>query len=111
MRRREPALRMKVAHDDWWRISLSGEVDWSAKRELCSLANLLSTFGEPVDFDLGRVSFVDRAGWAAVCRAAEIVKASGVVARIVNPSPEVKRLTDLLAMTAGVGAFPARTAA
>lgn len=92
-------------------ISLSGEVDWRVKRELCSLANLLSTFGEPVDFDLSRVSFVDRAGWAAVCAAAESVRASGVAARIVNPSPEVKRLTDLLAVTGATRAFPARTAA
>lgn len=111
MKRSEPALRMKVAHDDWWRISLSGEVDWSAKRELCSLAKLVSTFGEPVDFDLSRVGFVDRAGWAAVCAAAEIVRASGGAARIVNPSPEVKRLTDLLAMTGVARAHPARTAA
>jgi anti-anti-sigma regulatory factor len=102
---------MKVAHFDCWRISFSGEVDWSAKRELCSLANLVSTFGEPVDFDLSRVSFVDRAGWAAVCRAAEIVRATGVVARIVNPSPEVKRLTDLLAMTGGARELPAHRAA
>lgn len=111
MRRSEPVLRMKVDHDDWWRIFLSGEVDWSAKRELCSLANLLSTFGEPVDFDLSRVSFVDRAGWAAIFSATEIVRASGVVARIVNPSTEVKRLTDLLAMTGGARGLPAQTAA
>ncbi|HEX4862749.1 MAG TPA: STAS domain-containing protein [Acidimicrobiales bacterium] len=91
---------MKLAHDDKWRVSISGEVDWSSKRELCSLADLLSTFGAPVDFDLSQVSFMDRAGWAAVCAAAEIVRGTGARARIVNPSPEVKRLTDL-AMTAG----------
>lgn len=95
----ESALLMKVELTNRWRVSLTGELDANATQDLYSLAELLRTIGDPVDFDLSQVSFVDRSGWGAVCAAAELLRAAGVAVRIVNPSYSVRRVTELLART------------
>ena len=92
----EPAMLMTVSYDDRWTVRLRGDVDAGSRVQLCSLAGLLRTSGQPVDFDLRRVTFVDRAGWAAICAAADTVREVGTEARVVNPSRPVRRLTDLL---------------
>jgi len=96
MTRSEPAMLMTVSYDERWTVRLRGEVDAGSRAQLRSLAELLRSGGHPVDFDLGRVDFVDRAGWAAICAAADTVREVGTEARVVNPSRAVKRLTDLL---------------
>lgn len=96
MRHREAPLQLKVAHTQHWRVTISGEVDASAKAELCSLAELLCTRGDSVDFDLSGVTFVDRGGWGAVCAAQDLARSGGLAARVVSPSPAVRRLTELL---------------
>ena len=96
MTRSEPAMLMSVSYDDRWTVKLRGDVDAGSRVQLCALAEILRTNGQPVDFDLGRVTFVDRAGFAAICAAADTVRAVGTEARVVNPSRPVRRLTDLL---------------
>jgi anti-anti-sigma regulatory factor len=60
---------------------------------------LLCTDGDPIDFDLSGVRFMDKSGWAATGAAADVVRRAGVDARVVNPSPAVRRLTELLLAT------------
>lgn len=96
MSHREPTLLTTISYDGRWKLSLRGEVDAAARRDLCQIAELLSEDGDPVDFDLGAVRFVDKSGWAAICAAGDVVRRAGVEARVVNPSRAVRRLTDLL---------------
>jgi anti-anti-sigma factor len=86
-----------VTHADRWIVALSGEVDAASRSELLSLVELLSKRMGDVDFDLSRVRFIDTAGWASVRAASDAAKASGKSARIVNPSPSVRHLTDVIA--------------
>jgi anti-anti-sigma factor len=79
-----------------WTVFLQGEVDAAANSQLCLVADLLSTDGDPVDFHLAGVSFMDKAGWAAICSASDKARRAGLEARVVNPSQAVLRLTDLL---------------
>ena len=96
MSHREPALLTTISYDGRWKLSLRGEVDAASRGELCHIAGLLSEDGDPIDFDLGAVGFVDKSGWAAICAAADVARRAGVEARVVNPSRAVRRLTDLL---------------
>jgi anti-anti-sigma regulatory factor len=97
----EPTLSALISYNERWRVALWGEVDRSARDRLLSLATALATSGnDPVDFDLSGVTFIDRAGWLAVSTAAAMLQAAGAAARIINPSPAVRRLTDLMSRVA-----------
>lgn len=86
-----------ISCDDRWTVLLCGELDARSRGALESLATAISATGcEAVDFDLSGVTFTDIAGWRSVCTAARSLNASGTTARIVNPSREVRRLTEAL---------------
>jgi anti-anti-sigma regulatory factor len=74
----------------------AGGIDATANSRLCLVAEFLNSHDDPVDFDLAGVTFMDKAGWAAICSASGMARRAGVNARVVNPSPSVMRLTDLL---------------
>jgi anti-anti-sigma factor len=99
MTHQDPSLLMTISHDGScgrWRVSLRGEVDASAASQLCLVADLLSADGDPVDFDLSGVSFMDRSGWASICAASDTAQRAGVDVRVLNPSRAVTNLTELL---------------
>jgi anti-anti-sigma regulatory factor len=73
---------------------VAGEVDASAHHHLQLIAEVLACREGAVDFDLGNVTFMDSSGWAAVQAAAYRAQA-----RIVNPSAEVRHVTDLISRT------------
>lgn len=106
-------LSITIKHTDRWVVHLSGELDAAGAPELRSLARALEICRDNVDFDVSHVTFMDGRGWAGVRAAARAVEASGCTARIVNPSPAVKRLTDAVArsraayLTAVPGLAPA----
>lgn len=93
----DPTSSTLVTRTDRWIVSLSGEIDAASRPELLSLAELLSKRTGDIDFDLSAVRFIDAAGWAGVLAASVAAKASGRSARIINPSPAVRRLTDAIA--------------
>ncbi len=85
-----------VTRTDRWIIALSGEIDAASRAELLSLVALLSQRKGDIDLDLSGVRFIDTAGWASVQAAAGAAEASGSAARIINPSPSVRHLTDVM---------------
>ena len=88
-----------IKRTDRWIVSLSGEIDAASRSELLSLVELLSERSGGIDFDLSGVRFIDTAGWASVRAASRAAEASGTSARITNPSPTVRHLTDAIART------------
>lgn len=102
----EPPFLTVVARTDRWTVSVCGEIDAASRPELLSLAETLSEWGGDVDFDLRGVVFIDTAGWASVRAAADAAKASGRRARIINPSPTVRHLTDVIARSHARDAAP-----
>jgi anti-anti-sigma factor len=93
----ESTFSTSISFTDRWVVALGGELDAGSKDSLLSLARSLSAQGDDaVDFDLAGVTFIDNGGWSAVCRAAVTLRVGGAASRIVNPSPVVRRLTDLI---------------
>ncbi len=80
-----------------WVVRIRGELDLATGRVLVADAHDLARQRRSVDFDLGGVTFADSSGWASVRAAARILEEAGLVARIVNPSPAVRKVTGLLA--------------
>jgi anti-anti-sigma factor len=93
----ESPLSTTLRRTDRWIVSLSGEIDAASRAELISLAEALSKFEGDIDFDLRGVRFIDSAGWAGVQAAAGAARTAGRSARIINPSPPVRHLTDAIA--------------
>jgi anti-anti-sigma regulatory factor len=90
-------LSTTLRRTDRWIVALSGEVDAASRPELISLAESLSKFEGDIDFDLSGVRFIDSAGWAGVQAASGAARTAGRSARIINPSPPVRHLTDAIA--------------
>jgi anti-anti-sigma regulatory factor len=80
-----------------WVVKVNGELDLATGQILVADARDLVCQGKSVDFDLSGITFADSAGWAGVRGAARVLEEAGLVARIVNPSPPVRKLTALLA--------------
>jgi anti-anti-sigma factor len=93
----DAAFSTSITHTDRWIVALSGEIDAAARAELLSLVATLATRRGDIDFDLSGVRFIDTAGWACVRAASNAATTSGKSARIVNPSPTVRHLTDVMA--------------
>lgn len=89
-----------ITYTDHWVVRLAGEIDVSSRSGLTSLVEMLSTCEEDVDLDLRGVTFIDSAGWASVRRAAASLNSFSRTARIVNPSPSVRHLTEAVALSA-----------
>jgi anti-anti-sigma factor len=90
----QSAVRMTVLHTDRCVVRVAGELDVSSYPQLRLIAEVLACQEGAIDFDLGGVTFIDSSGWAAVQEAARTARG-----RIVNPSPRVRQLTDLMART------------
>lgn len=84
------------SYTDHWTVFLSGEIDVTARPELLSVAETLAARGGDVDFDVSGVRFMDVSGWTALRAATSVARSLGCSARIVNPSPSVRHLTDVL---------------
>jgi anti-anti-sigma factor len=90
-------FQMTVCWSAGWTVYLSGELDASSGPGLEVVAAALAEARiAAVDFDLSRVTFVDRAGWACLAAALATIRASGAVPRLRNVHPSVLRLTDAL---------------
>jgi anti-anti-sigma factor len=94
---RTELFSMRISYTDRWTVSVSGEVDISSSQRLNALAQALQNASiADVDFDLSGVTFVDGGGWSAICATVSALRSQGLRARIVNPSPVVRRFTSLL---------------
>ena len=87
----------RISFTDRWVVDISGELDAGSKDSLlCVTRGLRAQGDDAVDFDLAGVTFIDNGGWSALCRAAVSLRVAGVAARIINPSPAVRRLTEVI---------------
>jgi anti-anti-sigma factor len=79
---------------------LEGEIDMSAAEALLVRTGELAAAHEgDVVLDLEKVTFIDSAGMRALLIARENLTAAGRALRLVNVTPEVRRLLDLVGLT------------
>lgn len=95
------SLSVTIGYTDRWVIRLAGEIDVSTRSDLASVVETLWMCDEDVDIDLRGVTFIDSSGWMAVRSAAASLNSLTRTARIVNPSPSVRHLTEARASLAG----------
>jgi anti-anti-sigma factor len=78
-------------------IQVSGELDLGSVHHLedCLTRALANGDGHPIHVDLGKVSFVDCAGFEPLTRAAAGLQ-DGRILTITSASPRVRRLMELM---------------
>jgi anti-anti-sigma factor len=78
-------------------IAVRGEIDVAAAEDLfLEVTALADPVGGPVLLDLSRVTFMDCAGFEAVCAVNRQLRAAGGSVRITAVSPSVARLFQLV---------------
>lgn len=86
-------------------ICLAGEIDIAAAPPLRAAAidALEQSSGDELILDLSRVTFMDSSGIGALVAIRNAASAKDQAVRIVDPSPAVRRMLELTALTAVFG--------
>jgi anti-anti-sigma factor len=93
-------LRLTIACEaDHWTIYVAGCLDLARRADVVNVAEVLADRRvSHVTIDLGRVTFLDSAGYQSIARAAALIEAGGGDMKVVNLSPAAVRLTRALGL-------------
>jgi anti-anti-sigma factor len=91
-------LRLTIACEaDHWTIYVAGCLDLARRADIVNVAEVLADRRvSHVTIDLGRVTFIDTAGYESISRAAALIESGGGGVKVVNLSPATVRLTRAL---------------
>jgi anti-anti-sigma factor len=91
-------LRLTIACEaDHWTIYVAGSLDLARRSDIVNVAEVLADRRvSHVTIDLGRITFIDTAGYKSIGQAAALIESGGGEVKVVNLSPAAVRLTRAL---------------
>lgn len=84
-------------------VEVEGELDLATAPHLQErLQAAVEDVGTEIFVDLSKVSFIDLAGWSAVCEAAAALHARGEALTIVATESRTRRLLEIVGLEPGI---------